>query len=602
MNRASNTGLMTIRLTRDNRFPAAGVEVQLTDGNKIYNTVTDQNGRASFNVETPPFYTSQIVSPAAQPFTQVNILISAPGYVSVRVVNLMVFPLTETTFTQNMILLAGSPSGSVRTVVIPTHHLARTPLGELPQAPEREAAPIPTVAETDDEGNVYNRRVIVPEYITVHMGPPSSDAQNITVPYLYYLKSVASSEIYPTWPTEALKANILAQNTLALNRIYTEWYRSQGYPFQITSSPAYDQYYVHDAGIFDTVSVLVDELFDQYISRPNDFAPIYSEYCDGVIATCDGMTQWGTVSLARQGMDALEILRYYYGQNIELRTAEVVQVIPDSYPGELSEGSTGADVTALQTRLNRIAINYPAIPFIRQIDGVYGAGTENAVRAFQQSFGLPATGVTDENTWYRIIYIYTAVTRLAELTSEGERPVSDDYPGRNLTIGSRGIDVLRMQYYLRVISEADPNIPATMIDGVFDVDTRDAVYAFQRDYGLVPTGVIDEATWNKIVNAYYYVLANAEVSEPYPGEPLSRGSQGASVLFIQTALNAVSQHVPEIPSVADDGIFGPETERAVRAFQSYYGLTVDGIVGPETWRLLALEMGTSRDIGEPAKG
>ena len=148
-------------------------------------------------------------------------------------------------------------------------------------------------------------------------GPPSSDAQNITVPYIYYLKSVASSEIYPTWPTEALKANILAQNTLALNRIYTEWYRSQGYPFQITSSPAYDQYYVHDAGIFDTVSVLVNELFDQYISRPNDFAPIYSEYCDGVIATCDGMTQWGTVSLARQGMDALEILRYYYGQDIE---------------------------------------------------------------------------------------------------------------------------------------------------------------------------------------------------------------------------------------------------------------------------------------------
>lgn len=194
MNRASNTGLMTIRLTRDNRFPAAGVEVQLTDGNKIYNTVTDQNGRASFNVETPPFYTSQIVSPAAQPFTQVGILISAPGYVSVRVVNLMVFPLTETTFTQNMILLAGSPSGTVRTVVIPTHHLARTPLGELPQAPEREAAPIPAVAETDDEGNVYNRRVIVPEYITVHMGPPNSDAQNITVPYLYYLKSVASSE------------------------------------------------------------------------------------------------------------------------------------------------------------------------------------------------------------------------------------------------------------------------------------------------------------------------------------------------------------------------------------------------------------------------
>ena len=183
MNRASNTGLMTIRLTRDNRFPFAGVEVQLTDGNKIYNTITDQNGRASFNVETPPFYTSQIVSPAAQPFTQVTLLISSPGYVSIRVVNLMVFPLTETTFTQNMVLLAGSPAGTVRTVVIPTHHLARGPLGNLPPAPQSEPTvkAVPTVAETDDEGNVYNRRVIVPEYITVHMGPPSSDAQNLSL-------------------------------------------------------------------------------------------------------------------------------------------------------------------------------------------------------------------------------------------------------------------------------------------------------------------------------------------------------------------------------------------------------------------------------------
>lgn len=195
------------------------------------------------------------------------------------------------------------------------------------------------------------------------------------------------AKFIPPGRPEALKANILAQNTLALNRIYTEWYRSQGYPFQITSSPAYDQYYVHDAGIFDTVSVLVDELFDQYISRPNDFAPIYSEYCDGVIATCDGMTQWGTVSLARQGMDALEILRYYYGQDIELRTAEVVEVIPDSYPGELSEGSTGADVTALQTRLNPHRHQLPGNPLhpsdrrhLRRRDGKCGTCVSTELR------------------------------------------------------------------------------------------------------------------------------------------------------------------------------------------------------------------------------
>lgn len=587
------TGILRIQaFAARQSSPVEGVTVTITGDGFTVTRRTDAEGSAGDVTLTTPDCALSLDenNTTTRPYAVCDLTAFKEGWRTVRIQGVQVFPGQVTLAQPEMIPdTEENRDTPAEPIVIPAHALFAGGGGSGPE---------PT---TNCDPKVLSR-VIIPKNITVHLGRPAASAQNVTVSFRRYIANVASSEVYPTWPEQALRANIHCQISLALNRIYTEWYRSQGYPFQITSSPAYDQYYVHDAGIFDTVSVLVDELFDQYISRPNDFAPIYSEYCDGVIATCDGMTQWGTVSLARQGMDALEILRYYYGQNIELRTAEVVEVIPDSYPGELSEGSTGADVTALQTRLNRIAINYPAIPFIRQIDGVYGAGTENAVRAFQQSFGLPATGVTDENTWYRIIYIYTAVTRLAELTSEGERPVSDDYPGRNLTVGSRGIDVLRMQYYLRVISEADPNIPATMIDGVFDVDTRDAVYAFQRDYGLVPTGVIDEATWNKIVNAYYYVLANAEVSEPYPGEPLSRGSQGASVLFIQTALNAVSQHVPEIPSVADDGIFGPETERAVRAFQSYYGLTVDGIVGPETWRLLALEMGTSRDIDEPAKG
>lgn len=587
------TGILRIQaFAARQSSPVEGVTVTITGDGFTVTRRTDAEGSAGDVTLTTPDCALSLDenNTTTRPYAVCGLTAFKEGWRTVRIQGVQVFPGQVTLAQPEMIPdTEENRDTPAEPIVIPAHALFAGGGGSGPE-------PI-----TNCDPKVLSR-VIIPKNITVHLGRPAASAQNVTVSFRRYIANVASSEVYPTWPEQALRANIHCQISLALNRIYTEWYRSQGYPFQITSSPAYDQYYVHDAGIFDTVSVLVDELFDQYISRPNDFAPIYSEYCDGVIATCDGMTQWGTVSLARQGMDALEILRYYYGQNIELRTAEVVEVIPDSYPGELSEGSTGADVTALQTRLNRIAINYPAIPFIRQIDGVYGAGTENAVRAFQQSFGLPATGVTDENTWYRIIYIYTAVTRLAELTSEGERPVSDDYPGRNLTIGSRGIDVLRMQYYLRVISEADPNIPATMIDGVFDVDTRDAVYAFQRDYGLVPTGVIDEATWNKIVNAYYYVLANAEVSEPYPGEPLSRGSQGASVLFIQTALNAVSQHVPEIPSVADDGIFGPETERAVRAFQSYYGLTVDGIVGPETWRLLALEIGTSRDLDEPAKG
>ena len=589
MNNTASTGRLTVRLTRDNgRMRAAGINVEINTGNVTYSGVTDQNGNVSFNINTPPFYMSQLVNSAGRPFAVVNIMITYPGFVSISVINQAVFPLTETIFSQNMVRLADSDGRPVKTIIIPTNHLYDNRNISLPSTGVMTgAASVSAMADTqEDSATVPFRKVVVPEFITVHMGPPNSDAQNITVPYIYYLKSVASSEIYPTWPVESLRANILAQNTLALNRIYTEWYRSQGYPFQITSSPAYDQYYVHDAGIFDTVSAVVDELFTNYLGRPGDFAPIFSSYCDGAMTTCDGLSQWGTVSLARQGLSAQDIVRYYYGKDIQIKTAVVVEILPDSFPGTLKRGSSGPDVAALQTRLNRIAIDFPRIPFIRAIDGEYGSGTEASVKSFQQIFALPTTGETDEVTWYRISYIYTAVTGLAELSSEGERPVSDEFPGRVLSVGSRGLDVLRMQYYLRVIAEVDKAIPQTAIDGVFDVDTRDAVTEFQRYYGLTTTGVIDKTTWDKIVNAYYYVIEQEGIIEPYPGTPLSVGSTGSEVIFIQKLLNRIAESVTSIPSVNEDGIFGEETEKAVKAFQSYYGLDADGIVGPETWNRL----------------
>ena len=445
---------------------------------------------------------------------------------------------------------------------------------------------------------------VVPEHITVHLGPPDQAAENVTVPFTDYIKNVASSEIYPTWPENALRANILAQISVALNRIYTEYYRGRGYDFDITSSTRYDQAYVPGRSTFENIDRLVDDSFNDYIVRQGNVEPLYARFCDGVRTQCPGLSQWGSVELAEQGLTPYEILQRYFGDNINIVFNAPVGDGTPSYPGRpLTRGSVGEDVRTIQQQLERIRRNYPAIPRITEISNVFDQETEDAVRAFQRIFNLEEDGIVGKATWYKIKMIYNGVKSLSEITSEGLTiPEAQRVYPEALRLGDTGLNVETVRFYLAFLGYFLPQVPPIPITDTFDEAMLDAVYAFQRDYGLVPTGVIDEATWNKIVNAYYYVLANAEVSEPYPGEPLSRGSQGASVLFIQTALNAVSQHVPEIPSVADDGIFGPETERAVRAFQSYYGLTVDGIVGPETWRLLALEMGTSRDIDEPAKG
>ena len=252
-------------------------------------------------------------------------------------------------------------------------------------------------------------QVTIPTYITVHLGRPQNAAENVTVPFLYYLKNVACSEIYPTWPYEALKANIWAQASLALNRIYTEWYPSQGYDFDITNSTAFDQAFVKDRNIFDSVAVVVNEVFNQYIQKANYQEPYYAEYCDGKIASCPGMKQWGTLSLANQGYTAIEILRYYYGDSILIRESNNIQDIQASYPGVLRIGSSGQEVREMQEFLNAIAINYPAIPVIFPVDGIFNESTEAAVRVFQRQFNLTVDGIVGKATWYKISYIYAAV-------------------------------------------------------------------------------------------------------------------------------------------------------------------------------------------------
>lgn len=447
-------------------------------------------------------------------------------------------------------------------------------------------------------------QVTIPTYITVHLGRPQNAAENVTVPFLYYLKNVACSEIYPTWPYEALKANIWAQASLALNRIYTEWYPSQGYDFDITNSTAFDQAFVKDRNIFDSVAVVVNEVFNQYIQKANYQEPYYAEYCDGKIASCPGMKQWGTLSLANQGYTAIEILRYYYGDSILIRESNNIQDIQASYPGVLRIGSSGQEVREMQEFLNAIAINYPAIPVIFPVDGIFNESTEAAVRVFQRQFNLTVDGIVGKATWYKISYIYAAVRKLAELTSIGriEDLYSGQYPGTPLQEGDRGVEVQLLQYYLSAIAVFYPQIPNVSIDGRFGPELFKAVLNFQRSFGLIEDGIVGRETWNRIY-ALYETLSDKIVPDEsipeYPGMTLQQGSSGENVRRIQTALNHISAQYPSIPLLVEDGIFGTATTTAVRAFQRQFGLTVDGIVGVLTWNKL-FEVSALIDTGEEA--
>ncbi len=344
----------------------------------------------------------------------------------------------------------------------------------------------------------------VPEQITVHLGSPSSNAPNVTVSFVDYIKNVASSEIYPTWDESALRANILAIISFALNRVYTEFYRSRGYDFDITSSTAIDQAFVNGRSTFASTDRIVDDIFNDYIRRQNFVEPLAAKFCNGTTVTCEGLSQWGSQNLAQQGLSSFEILQNYYGNNIELVTDAPVTGLIQSYPGTpLRVGSRGPAVVVIQTSLNRISQNYPAIPKISPVDGIFGSQTEAAVRRFQQIFNLTPDGIVGKATWYALVRIYVGVTQLAELRSLGQQfyNLSWNYNGA-LQTGSAGTYVRQLQYMLRVLSDFIPSIPPVQVDGLYGPSTRNAVLAAQRYYGLPQTGTVDEQTWLRIQSEF----------------------------------------------------------------------------------------------------
>ena len=507
--------------------PLGFVDVTVSGQNFSTTFQTDAQGNApDIRVEAPDRSYSLNQHSAVRPYALCRLQASKPGWLGLELNDIQIFD-GQTTLAQLEMLPGSSENPQVPTA---------------PHAPLFEggggSGPAPESADTPSK---ILRQVVIPETITVHLGRPAASARNVTVSFRHYIANVASSEVYPTWPENALRANIHAQISLALNRIYTEWYRSRGYDFDITNSTSYDQYFVYKRTIFEVMERLTGEIFNTYVQKGGSAEPYYTEYCDGKSVSCPGMKQWGTVALANSGYSPLQILRYYYGSDIAIRRTQNI------------------------------------------------AAVQQTVKRFQRQFGLTADGVVGRATWYKISLIYASVKKLAELTSEGEPSgsgvSSGSWGGAVLREGSTGVPVEQVQFWLNVLAQFDARIPAVTVDGVFGTATTRAVKAFQSAYGLVSDGVVGKATWQAIYGAYQNMESDLN-NNSYPGTPLRLGSEGVAVRQVQFWLRVAADNYIALEGVSVDGAFGSATRQAVLSFQDYFSLTADGVVGLQTWNKL----------------
>ncbi len=517
-------GYLTMQArTAHDAVPLNSVQVTVLDdqGNTVYRLTTDESGETpSVPLETLDKSFSQNAYYTGTPFISYNVLAQASGF--------------------NSLYISDIPVYEDDTAVLP---LALTPMQELQRSPYQTEINIggPAVALRETRGQegpdmdpspYVLRQVVIPNPITVHLGRPDAPARNVQVSFPDYVKNVASSEIYPTWPDAALTANIYAIITFTLNRVYTEWYRSQGYPFDITNNTAFGQYFVYGRPIYDSISRIVDEIFNEYVRRFGQISPFFTSFCNGTTATCDGLSQWGTVSLANRGRTPLQILRSYYPKDIEIAETNTISGVLTSYPGTaLRAGSTGLDVQTIQTWLNRIRRNYPAIPAITDTAGVFQNSTKAAVIKFQSIFGLTPDGIVGKSTWYKISRLYTAVTKLADLNSEGNKlGIGTVPPASVLRQGSSGQDVITLQFLLNYASEFYPGIPSVSQDGIFGSATRQAVTAFQRVMRLEPDGVAGPLTWESLYQMYHGIQQN--IPSTGPGSTIQYVVQAGDSLWL----------------------------------------------------------------------
>ena len=575
------TGILRIQaFAARQSAPVEGVTVNIVGDGFTAVRMTDAEGNAADVTLTAPDCALSLEedNTTRLPYAVCSLTASKAGYRTVRIQGIQVFA-GQVTLAQPEMIPETEEGRDVEDppIVIPPHPLFAGG-GGSGRSPADPCAP-----------RVLDR-VIIPKNITVHLGKPAASARNVTVSFRRYIANVASSEVYPTWPESALRANIHCQISLALNRIYTEWYPSRGYSFNITNSTSYDQYYVHGRTVFDVMVRLTDDIFNTYLRKTGTVNPYYSEYCDGKSVTCPGLKQWGTVTLAKQGKTPLQILKYYYGSNIEIVRTNNIQAIPQSYPGSpLRQGDSGTAVFTLQRQLNRIAKDYPFLGKLT-VDGVFGPRMVSTVKTFQRQFNLTADGVVGRQTWYKISYIYVSVKDLAELTSEGETSsgtLSDgSWGGTALRTGSTGSAVEQVQFWLNTLAQYESALPSLAVDGSYGAATASAVRAFQRRYGLTVDGVVGRETWNAIYNEFRSIQSDNGTPNAYPGTALREGASGQNVRLVQFWLKIAHTVYSRLNDLTVDGKFGAATTAAVKRFQTYFGLTSDGVVGRTTWNKL----------------
>lgn len=580
-------GYLTIQArTAHDAIPLSGVRVRILDdrGNSVYNLTTDENGETKeVPLETMDKSFSQNPYFSGLPYVSYSVLAQAPGFHSLYVSDIPIFDGES----------ANLPLG-----LIPMEGKQRSPL----QAEIFIGRPAVAMDEKrEQEGTVVGsrvlRQVVIPNPITVHLGAPGASAANVQVSFPDYVKNVASSEVYPTWPDASLRANIYAIITFALNRVYTEWYKNRGYSFDITNSTAYDQYFVYGRPIYDSISRIVDEIFNEYVRRQGQNAPYFTSFCNGTTVSCQGMSQWGTVSLADQGLSPLQILRSYYPNDIEIAQTNIITNVLSSYPGTpLRTGSVGLDVQTIQTYLGRIRRNYPAIPAITDAAGVFGDSTKAAVTKFQGIFNLAPDGIVGKATWYKISNLYTSIARLGELDSEGNSlGIGTVPPGSVLRQGSTGQDVITLQYLLNIISEYYPGIPGPIQDGTFGSNTLQAVVAFQQAMGLDADGIVGPLTWQALYDVYRGIEQNIPLPDPGTGTVEYVVRAGDSLWLIAqrygTTVNAIKSlnkltsdmlSIGQVLKIPSSGT-APYVEYVVQSGDTLwllsrrYGTTVDAI-------------------------
>lgn len=616
------TGYLIVQArTGDDSLPVRNAHVTLFDREhkSLYETYTDANGNTG-SLPLPAPDKKYTLDPAfLRPAYSVwDVDVEAGGFISLHIHGVEVVDTQTSILPADMLPLSDEPNPVTdldvnippldinstepsRQATPPPNISDNASAGTLsvlsspPVPPSAASAAAPAQTITTPSGFVLGD-VIIPDYITVHLGTPSNaSARNVRVKFIDYIKNVTSSEIYSTWPNNSLVANIHVIVTFALNRVYTEWYRSRGYNFDITSSTSYDQAYRDGAQIFENISRLVDGIFNVYARRQGFRNPFFTSFCNGTTVTCAGLSQWGTVSLANRGMTPLQILRYYYPDDIELNESSNITGITESYPGyPLNLGSQGEPVLRMQNFLNRIRVNFPLIPLISNPDGVFGRDTQDAVRSFQRSFSLTADGIIGRSTWNKISFVYVGVARLAELDSEGERvTIGQNPPNVVLSQGSRGPNVLELQFIINSISPYYNSIPYVIKDSVFGAGTKNAVIEFQKTFSLTPDGIVGPATWNKLYAVYRGIRDNVTVppvetvppadAPAYPGTPLTVGSTGPNVRLMQTYLNTIRIVYTSIPYHEVNSVFDEAMRNVVIAFQQEFLLTPDGVIGPITW-------------------